>query len=148
MKYKNIVYIGITLLIAAFILYRFVGNPPQSNQGTTQTQKQNTVSTQTSSEGAVTIKVTPKTLTVGSEAIFEIVFDTHSVELNYDVAQIAKLTDDIGNTYKPISWTGRKGGHHVEGVLTFPSITDSVKKATLTIPGIDNKDRVFTWDLK
>jgi hypothetical protein len=106
------------------------------------------LSTQTSSEGAVTVKATPKTLAAGSEVLFEIVFDTHSVELNYDIAQIAKLTDNIGNTYKPVSWTGSKGGHHVEGVLTFSTIANSAKKVTLTIPNIDNKDRVFTWNLQ
>ena len=78
----------------------------------------------------------------------EIKFDTHSVELNYDVAKIAQLTDDTGNIYTPVSWTGGKGGHHVEGILAFPTIANSAKKVTLTIPHIDNKDRIFNWDLK
>ena len=82
MSYKKIILMCAAIIIAAFVLYRFVGNPPQNNQVTNQPQKQNILSQQTSSEGAVTVKVTPKTLAPGSEATFEIVFDTHSVELS------------------------------------------------------------------
>lgn len=136
------------VLVGVFVLYKFVGSLPQNNKAANQFVEKNALSTQTSTEGAVIVKATPKTLASGSEAIFEVVFDTHSVDLNYDVAGIAQLTDDIGNTYQPVSWTGGKGGHHLEGILTFPDIAKSAKKITLTIQDIDNKDRIFEWNLK
>lgn len=153
MKYKTIIFISVAVIIAAFILVRFVTTPQESSRTTSDPQAQNTQSipiqseaTQTS-EGNVAVKVTPKTLISGLQVVFEIIFDTHSVELNYDVMKIARLTDNMGNTYQPLSWTGGKGGHHIEGVLTFPSIVGSTKKVNLTISGIDNQDRVFSWNL-
>ena len=130
------------------MLYRFVGNLPQNSKVANQSQEQNILSTQTNTEGAVTVKVTPKTLIAESQAVFDVIFDTHSVDLNYTVAGISRLTDDMGNTYQPLSWTGEKGGHHVEGILTFPQIAKSAKKVTLTIAGIDKIDRIFSWNMK
>lgn len=135
-------------LVGVFVLYKFVGSLPQNNKAVNQSVEKNALTTQTSTEGAVTVKATPKTLASGSEAIFEVVFDTHSVELSYDLMQIASMTDDIGNTYQPVSWTGGRGGHHLEGVITFPMIANSTSKVTMTIPDIDNKDRIFEWNLK
>jgi len=155
MKYTTIILIFIALIIAGFLLYWLVGNPLQNNTATTAPQEQNTQSTpiesgskQTNSEGAVTVAVTPKTLVSGSEAQFEVVFDTHAVELNYDVAKIARLTDDSGTVYESISWTGGKGGHHLEGLLTFPALAKTAKNITLTIPGVERQDRVFRWNVE
>lgn len=148
MKYKNLIYLSLAFIIAAVLVVYFVGNFAQDNDSSTQPQTQSASLTQKNSEGAVTVEVTPKELAPGSQAVFEITFDTHSVELNYDIAEITQLTDDNGNSYKPLSWTGGKGSHHIEGRLTFPEIEKSTKKVTLTIPGIDNKDRVFIWDLQ
>lgn len=147
MKYKNIFIMCLIAIVAAFILYRFVGYLPQNNKAANQSQEQNILATQTSTEGAVTVKATPKTLVSGSQAVFEIVFDTHSVDLNYDVAGITHLTDDEGNNYKPVSWSGGKGGHHLEGALSFSPILEKATKVTLTLSKIDGTDRVFSWDL-
>lgn len=148
MKYKTIFYMSLAVIVVAVFAVYFIGNFAQDNKSTTQSQSQNKSATQKNSEGAVTVEVTPKELALGSQAIFEITFDTHSVELNYDIANVAKLADENGGVYKPLSWTGGKGSHHIEGILTFPEIDKSSKKVTLTIPGIDNKDRVFSWDLQ
>lgn len=147
MKYKKIIYMCIAIIIAVFFLYKFIGNPLQNNKPSTQSQVQNTLSTQTS-EGKVTVDATPKTLIAGSQAKFDVRFTTHSGDVNYDLIKIASLIDDLGTKYKAVSWDGNMGGHHAEGVLTFPNIDRSAKKVTLIIPGIDNKDRVFSWDIK
>jgi hypothetical protein len=76
--------------------------------------------TRTSNERSVKVEVTPLNLTAGGETLdFRVVLETHSVELNYDLAKIAVLSDDRGNTYRPSNWQGPAGGHHVEGVLRF-----------------------------
>lgn len=151
MKIKSVLYLCIFVIILIFILYRFVVNTGENNNDInkkvqTSLQKQTTLLKQTS-EGTVTVAATPKALTKGARAVFEIQFNTHSVELDYDIAKIAFITDDVGNTLKPISWTGEKGGHHLSGILTFPPISQDAKSIILSIPQIDNSDRVFTWNL-
>ncbi|HIH44852.1 MAG TPA: hypothetical protein HA257_07225 [Candidatus Methanoperedenaceae archaeon] len=51
---------------------------------------------------------------------FEVGMNTHSVALDYDLTKFAVLKDSKGNVFKPLSWTGGRGGHHVSGVLQFP----------------------------
>lgn len=144
MTFKNIIYISIAIIILIFLLFRFFISSPQNNNYAPQ---QNEISKQISSEGAVTVEVVPKTLVAGSPIIFDIKLDTHTADLNYDLKSISIITDDRGNTYKPVSWTGDKGGHHSEGILTFPAIKKA-KKVTLSIHNIDNKDRIFSWNIQ
>jgi hypothetical protein len=79
--------------------------------------------------------------------------DTHSVELDMDLATLATLTTDTGLTLQPTLWDAPKGGHHAEGTLTFPAsldakaVLDGAKQLTLTISDIDNTTGIFTWDL-
>lgn len=147
-KYLKVIIFNLAIIVIGASIYYFIVNRPgNAPVQTPSTASETLLQTQTNSEGAVVVKAIPKTLTAGSPATFELIFDTHSVELNYDVAKIARLTDDTGNTYDPVFWTGGKGGHHIEGILTFPDIPKGTKKITLTIPGIDNRDRVFSWNL-
>ena len=123
------------------------------NQTKTQTKIQqkdsNVISyqSQTDEKASVTIEATPLLLRGGDKTSFTVIFTTHSGDLNYDIVATSKLSDEKGNTYKALSWTGGKGGHHLSGVLSFPSISKEVKSVTLTIPQIDNKDRIFEWKL-
>ncbi len=49
--------------------------------------------------------------------------------------------------------TGASGGHHVSGVLSFPTVADGVtllegaSHLTLTIHNVDAPERSFTWSL-
>ena len=147
MTYKKAIYMCAAIIIAVIVLYKLMSSP-QLTSKTTVTPSTSRVLTSQTSEGNVTVEVTPKNLTSGSQVQFNIQFNTHSVELNYDLAQTARLNDDTGNSYKPLSWTGGKGGHHVEGVLTFSAISNTAKKVTLTLPGIDSQDRIFSWEVK
>lgn len=81
------------------------------------------VVTQTSSQGGVNIKVTPRALAHGaSRWEFAVVLDTHSEELADDLMRTATLVTDDGRQLKPTAWIGAgSGGHHREGVLSFPA---------------------------
>ena len=110
--------------------------------------------TRTEIQGEVTLKVTPLNLDNPSDTLkFEVILDTHTVELDMDLAALATLTTDTGLTLQPTLWDAPKGGHHAEGTLAFPatldgkSILDGVKQLTLTISDIDNATSTFTWDL-
>lgn len=105
-----------------------------------------TFSTQTNNENEVTVEVTPKVLSNNQPASFDILFNTHSVPLEFDLLKIAKLTDDQGNTYQPVSWTGESGGHHLSGTLTFAKISNA-KSVELVITGIAGVDRTFKWEI-
>lgn len=100
--------------------------------------------TKTNSEGNVSVMVTP---TYQSDWSFEITLNTHSVDINEDLAQVSTLTDENGNEYKPIEWRGDPpGGHHRKGVLSFGEITSRPQSITLFISQVGGIDeRKFEW---
>lgn len=103
---------------------------------------------QTSSQGGVNVKVTPKPPAPGATRWdFAIVLDTHSQELADDLTQTATLVTDDGRQSKPSGWTGAgPGGHHREGVLSFPA-PDPVPggfELRLSRPG-ESTVRVLRW---
>jgi len=96
----------------------------------------------------VTVTVTPIQLARDSdEWKFNVVMDTHSVELDQNMLDVAVLIDDQGTRYPPLNWDGPTGGHHREGVLTFGKMTTTSKKVELKISGIGDVIRNFTWQL-
>ncbi len=146
MKFKAILLFVIILGIVIILVVGFRSFAPtlSPNKSNTNTVYQS----QTNEKGAIVVEATPLSLTRRDNTSFTITFTTHSGNPVYDIATTSKLTDDKGNTYKALSWTGGKGGHHVSGILTFPPISKEAKFVTLTIPQIDNFDRVFSWDLE
>lgn len=105
-----------------------------------------TYETQANEEGEVGVSVTPLSLSKDSTK-FKVVLTTHSVDLDYDLKEISVLTDDQKKEYKALSWSGGRGGHHLEGTLIFPEVAKNVKAVRLIIRGIDNVERVFKWNL-
>jgi hypothetical protein len=105
--------------------------------------------TQTKDEASVTVKIAPLNLNDQSAATldFKITLDTHSVDLNYDLATMATLSNDAGEKVQPIKWDGPAGGgHHKEGVLSFPQLKNRGQALTLTLRGVaDVPERRFTW---
>lgn len=153
MKTKKYIYILIIIIILLFVFFIFYKKTTNkvlipSSSSTRENSQQLQYQTQTDNNGEIVVEATPKSLSVESEAQFDIVFNTHSVELDYDLVKISQLIDDKGEMYKPISWSGGKGGHHLEGLLIFPPIAESAKQITLTIVGIDNIDRIFSWGVQ
>jgi hypothetical protein len=107
----------------------------------------------TSREQAVTVTVTPLNLFDSGETLdFRIVLETHSVDLDYDLTRIAELRDGT-NVYRPLSWDGPKGGHHVTGVLRFKDrqqiVAAGANYLELQISGVAGvASRLFRWNLK
>lgn len=103
--------------------------------------------TNTDAQGQVTVQVTPRAF--GEERWkFDVVLDTHSVDLDYDMTAVAALSDGGGTAYKPVAWEGAvPGGHHREGVLVFAPIDPIPPSVTLTIRGVGGvSERSFTWN--
>lgn len=99
--------------------------------------------TRTAEAGEVTVEATLLRLDADG-ATAKVVFDTHSVELDLDVADGATLT--IGGTAWPTQgWNGDgAGGHHREGELRFDPAGPVDGEATLTIAGLD-EPVTFRW---
>lgn len=142
----------ILLILGGAVVF---GLTVESKQESSSTVLPNTVedletiglSSRTKTMGAVDVEIIPISIDPAEEVVFDLSLNTHSVELNYDYTKIVTLTDDQGNTYKPIQWTGDTGGHHLNGKLVFPSFSKQAKELTLTLNGVDNKIEVFNWKL-
>lgn len=85
--------------------------------------------------GEVTVKVTPKAVD-DKGAEFAVSFDTHSVELDLDVAAQAELAVD-GIAWADPAWEGDgPSGHHREGTLRFSPRGGAAGQIMLTIGGL------------
>src|SRR5699024_9639335 len=75
--------------------------------------------TQHATAGAVTVEVVPLVDDEILDIAFAITLETHSVELDFDLAEQATLL--IGNAeFAPTSWEPNAlEGHHVKGTLRF-----------------------------
>jgi len=109
----------------------------------------------TDSQGAVTVIVKPLDLNSSPDTLsFEVTLDTHSIDLSMDLAALAKLMTDTGQSVQATLWDAPLGGHHVSGTLSFPAsfdgkpILDSALKLTLIIKDVDAPERTFAWDLE
>ena len=104
---------------------------------------------QTNNEGPVTVTVSPRKSTNADTLEFEIILETHSVELSEDLIKSAVLTANNKN-YEPIAWDGDPpGGHHRSGILKFKSIFPQQKSMTIKIYRVGGiEERNFTWQFK
>ena len=110
--------------------------------------------TRTDEQGAVVFVVTPVNLDSPDATLdFEVVMDTHSVDLGWDLAALAVLRTDSGEEVQATAWP-IGSGHHYSGTLSFPStqsdgepILDGAAMLTLSIRDTDVPERVFVWDL-
>lgn len=112
-------------------------------------QSEDSLNTQESEGGNVTVTVKPKTLKVGENPSFELEFETHSVDLDFDVAKQSYIVDDKGKRFNNGIWNGSPpGGHHRNGTLTFNTFlpkTEFVKLIIRNVSGIP--ERAFRWKL-
>lgn len=106
-------------------------------------------------QGAVSVELTQLNLNEPGETLdFRVGMNTHSVELDMNLAENATLSTDTGLTIAPAKWDAPSGGHHVAGTLSFASslngaaVLEEVTKLTLTLRNIDAPERVFVWALK
>lgn len=146
MKVKVLVGIGILLLVGIGV--KVFGQKEISQPLNQQLTEQTVLSSQTNSEGSVTLEVTPQ---ITSDSFgFDVTMDTHSGDLVYDLTKLAVLEDDNGNEYMPTGWQGDPpGGHHRTGTLEFLAISPRPSSIELVIRDIDGvRERKFIWNLK
>jgi hypothetical protein len=134
-------------------------NASSSNPTTEPPQAEAPVSTagdlaRLDNQGAVEVSVTPINLDNPEETlIFEVTLNTHSVDLSMDLATLATLSTDTGKSVQAATWDAPRGGHHVEGKLSFPASVDGqpllegAKTLTLIIKDLDAPERVLIWEL-
>ena len=143
MKSLGIILVLILITLTGLWVWAIAG-PKQTPQEKVQ---QKSFTAQSSDRGEVSIEVTPVVLEPGREVKFNVVFNTHSVELNYDLLRASSLNYDKDNKSIPISWSGGSGGHHLNGELVFPNISGKAKSIELTIVNISGFDRRFRWNI-
>lgn len=104
-------------------------------------------------QGAVEVVIVPQNLNAPQETLdFEVSLNTHSVDLSMDLAAVASLKTDTGLVLKASGWTGPSGGHHVNGILSFPASIDGepvlheVNVLEISIINLDAQERVFFWE--
>ncbi len=104
---------------------------------------------QSISGGGVTAKVTYLNPGTTDEPRFQVVLDTHSVDLDaYDLKSIIDLRDDAGTTYVSTGVENKSGGHHREATLGFFRLSSDVKRIDLAIKDVAAvKERVFRWNV-
>lgn len=103
------------------------------------------LASRTISAGSVEITIEPLRLDT-SGASFQVKLDTHSGDLNMDVARAAHL--EVGGTdWGSASWVGDPpGGHHREGELRFASAGSARGEIRLTISDLPGPV-LATWNI-
>ena len=106
---------------------------------------------QTSRERGVTVRAKPVAVAPGAKSwTFEVVLETHSVELTDDLPRTATLAGASGGPQSASAWEGDPpGGHHRKGVLRFAPLAPQSDAFVLRIqrPG-ESAPRSFRWTLK
>lgn len=147
--FPSISNINKVLLVAFFAVLAIVIYTVSQNQPVTSVKTTNTLSPQVNEEANVSVEVTPKVLKIGKNPQFQIVFNTHSLDLSFDVAKIVVLTDDKGNNYFNTNWNGSgPGGHHRDGSLSFNTPLKETKYIELIIKDVVGvSERRFRWNI-
>lgn len=106
-------------------------------------------------QGAIIMEVTLLNLGTPADTVeFDVVMNTHTVDLSMDLATLSTLITDTGVAMQATLWDAPRGGHHVSGKLVFPAVKDGksilegATKLTLTVVDVDAPSRIFEWELK
>lgn len=106
-------------------------------------------------QGAIIVEITPINSSEAHNSLnFNVKLTTHSIDLSMDLTKLATVSTDTGGPLQAILWNGSRGGHHVEGILTFQFFSGSqnllagATKVTITIRDLGAPERIFTWDLQ
>ncbi|KKR70416.1 MAG: hypothetical protein UU13_C0006G0018 [Candidatus Nomurabacteria bacterium GW2011_GWB1_40_7] len=147
-----IILLAVVFVLGFFILYRDSSKKQKIfivEEAKEQTAIKQNWESKIDEQASVTVTVTPIDISSDSkEWKFNVLMDTHSVELDQDMLRIAVLVDDKDKEYKPLRWEGAEpGGHHREGVLIFNQIVPSPKSIKLKISSIGEAERNFIWQL-
>lgn len=114
------------------------------SDGTT-TSASSPLASKTVEAGAVTVKIDPVRLDAAG-AEFKVVFDTHSENLDFDVARNATLTV-AGTPWPGATWSGDGlDGHHRAGTIQFGPGGPARGAAVLSLGGLPTPVSA-TWTL-
>jgi hypothetical protein len=161
MKQKYFVIIGLLFVLflagcnaeeqAGQLQVVSTGNEPSGEAALSEPTQLDTI---VDEQGAVSVAVTPLGLSEDAPTLdFEVLMDTHSVELDMNLATLATLMTDNGRTVTATLWDAVPGGHHLSGVLSFPgtedgtAVLEGATQLTLTIREVDTAERIFVWSL-
>lgn len=104
-------------------------------------------------QGTVEVQITPINLeSPEAELRFEVILDTHSVDLTMDLGPLAALSTDNGLILPHGLWDAPLGGHHVTGTLRFAldpeqiTLLQSASQLTLEITDLVVPVRSFVWE--
>ncbi|HEX6208187.1 MAG TPA: hypothetical protein VF058_07505 [Actinomycetota bacterium] len=113
---RRALIVVVPLVVAAGLPLLVVTLPDSGAPGSERAPR--VLSPRTVSAGPIEVTVAPVSVE-GREAVFEVAFDTHSVELDLDVAGASSL--EVGGiAWAPGTWEGDgPGGHHRAGRLSF-----------------------------
>ena len=106
--------------------------------------------TQTIDGGGVTVKATFLNPKDAADPRFQVVLDTHSVNLDaYELKATIVLRDDAGNSYAPVALENKGSGHHRETIVSFAKILPETKRFELVSKDVAAvKERTFVWKLE
>jgi hypothetical protein len=129
--------------------------PPTATLGASPVKETKSYETRTDTQGSVAFEVTPIGLSLAAETFeFEVVMNTHTVDLAWDLAAQSVLRTESGLEVQALSWP-LGSGHHYSGTLTFPSrsadgaaLLDGARVLTLIIRDTDVPERAFTWEVQ
>lgn len=131
-----------TILLVVFLGWVFIADSSSKQPITESSSAVNSFSPKSGEMGAVRVEVAPLTAST-----YEITLNTHSVDLDFDFKEIVTLVDNNGIKYQPVSWSGDRGGHHLNGKLQFSTIDPRAKSITLTIRDIEDEVLSLEWML-
>ncbi len=142
----------IVLIIVVYSMFKSGNNATaltSGNQPAAVQQSNGKFSPQVNEEANVSIEVTPTVIEKGKDPQFQIAFNTHSVDLSFDVTKITVLVDDKGNNYSASTWDGSgPGGHHRNGTLSFNKPLSDIKYVELIIKDVGGvSERKFKWNI-
>ncbi len=156
--------VSIITVLAVLLLAGCAGQQPegeiqpstpttQPSQPTAETSQPSTsgwdLSSRSSDAGQVVINVQPLKLDDDQETWeFNVALNTHTVELPYDLTQVAVLRCERGEEHQPLAWDGSPpGGHHRRGVLRFTPLDHGSSFIEVVIRGVaEVPERVFRWE--
>lgn len=147
MKKFYLLFIVILIIILGLLVSvnRASKNELKINNSATNTDL---FSSQINTDGDVEVEAMPEISADKKSWSFKIALTTHSGSLDEDLAKNSILTNDQGNELTALRWEGTPaGGHHREGVLIFPSLSQTPKSVKLILKDIGEiRERSFTWN--
>lgn len=151
----NKILFTISIIILIVVGFSVLKTRDKKELPTIKAQAQDKLISRENDGGNVTVTVKPITLKVGEKPVFDLEFNTHSIDLSFNVAKQSYLiygkgNYGYGNRLTDGIWNGSpEGGHHREGTLAFNSVllseTKFVELIIKNVAGVT--ERKFKWNL-